>query len=86
MSGAAVVVLPTDHRLVSKNAVAPQDIVKIFIGIDHCPHASVVIDNYLKLSGMGLRPAHSVDNLAMAMSLIASTGGAFRPPMRRTSC
>ena len=31
--------------------------------------------HYLKRSGMNLRPAHSVDNLAMAMSLIASTRG-----------
>ena len=72
-----VVVLPRDHRLVSKNAVAPQDIAgEIFIGISTtAPTLQVVIDNYLKLSGMGLRPAHSVDNLAMAMSLIASTRG-----------
>jgi len=72
-----VVVLPRDHRLVSKNAVAPQDIAgEIFIGISTtAPTLQVVIDSYLKLSGMGLRPAHSVDNLAMAMSLIASTRG-----------
>jgi LysR family hca operon transcriptional activator len=72
-----VVVMPNDHRLVSKNAVAPQDIAEeIFIGISPtAPTLQVVIDDYLKRSGVGLRPAHSVDNLAMAMSLIASTRG-----------
>ena len=39
------------------------------------PALQVVIDDYLKRSGMDLRPAHRVDNLAMAMSLIASTRG-----------
>jgi LysR family transcriptional regulator, hca operon transcriptional activator len=39
------------------------------------PSLQVVVDNYLKRSGMNPRPAHSVDNLAMAMSLIASTRG-----------
>ena len=72
-----VVVMPNDHRLVSKNAVAPQDIAgEIFIGISPtAPTLQVVIDDYLKRSGVGLQPAHSVDNLAMAMSLIASTRG-----------
>jgi LysR family hca operon transcriptional activator len=39
------------------------------------PALQVVIDGYLKRSGMDFRPAHRVDNLAMAMSLIASTRG-----------
>ena len=39
------------------------------------PTLQVVIDDYLKRSGMDFRPVHRVDNLAMAMSLIASTRG-----------
>jgi LysR family hca operon transcriptional activator len=72
-----VVVMPSDHRLVSKNIIALQDIAdETFIGISHtAPTLQVVIDDYLKRSGMNLRPEHSVDNLAMAMSLIASTRG-----------
>jgi LysR family hca operon transcriptional activator len=72
-----VVFMPSDHRLVSKNAVALQDIAdEAFIGISHtAPTLKVVIDDYLQRAGMRLRPAHSVDNLAMAMSLIASTRG-----------
>ena len=72
-----VVFMPSVHRLVSKNAVALQDIAdETFIGISHtAPTLKVVIDDYLERAGMSLPPAHSVDNLAMAMSLIASTGG-----------
>ena len=72
-----VVVMPSDHRLASQSAVAPQDIAdEIFIGMSNtAPTLQVVIDDYLKRSGMDLRPAHRVDNLAMAMSLIASTRG-----------
>jgi LysR family hca operon transcriptional activator len=35
----------------------------------------VVIDHYLKRSGIKITPAHEADHLAMGMSLIASTGG-----------
>ena len=72
-----VVFIPSDHRLVSKDAIALQDIAdETFIGISYtAPTLKVVIDDYLKRAGMNLRPTHSVDNLAMAMSLIASTRG-----------
>ena len=35
----------------------------------------MVIDDYLKRSGIKVTPAHEVDHIAMAMSLIASTRG-----------
>jgi LysR family transcriptional regulator, hca operon transcriptional activator len=72
-----VVAMPRDHRLASQNAVALQDIAnEIFIGMSNtAPTLQVAIDDYLKRSGMNLRPVHKVDNLAMAMSLIASTRG-----------
>ena len=72
-----VVALPSDHRLASQDAVALQDIAgEIFIGMSNtAPTLQRVIDDYLKRSGMDLRPVHRVDNLAMAMSLIASTRG-----------
>jgi LysR family hca operon transcriptional activator len=72
-----VVAMPTDHRLASQNAVALQDLAsEIFIGMSNtAPTLQVVIDDYLARSGMDLRPVHRVDNLAMAMSLIASTRG-----------
>jgi LysR family hca operon transcriptional activator len=72
-----VVAMPSDHRLASQNTVSLQDIAgQIFIGMSNtAPMLQLVIDDYLKRSGMALRPAHRVDNLAMAMSLIASTKG-----------
>ena len=70
-----VVAMPSDHRLASQNAVALQDIAsETFIGMSStAPTLQVVIDDYLKQSGMDFRPAHRVDNLAM--SLIGSTRG-----------
>jgi LysR family hca operon transcriptional activator len=72
-----VVVLPGDHRLASREAIALQDIVgETFLGMSNtAPTLKAVIDDYLERSGVELRPAHRVDNLAMAMSLVASTRG-----------
>ena len=72
-----VVVMPRDHRLALRKIVALQDIVgEIFIGMSNtAPTLQVIIDDYLARSGLDLRPVHRVDNLAMAMSLIASTRG-----------
>jgi LysR family hca operon transcriptional activator len=36
----------------------------------------VVIDNYLKRSGVNIKPRHEGDNIAVGISLIASTRGA----------
>lgn len=72
-----VVAMPSDHRRATQNAIALRDIAgEIFIGMSNtAPTLQVVIDDYLKRSGMDFRPAHRVDNLAMAMSMIVSTGG-----------
>jgi LysR family hca operon transcriptional activator len=72
-----VVVLPSDHRLASHNAVSPHEIAgETFISVSNtAPVLRVVIDDYLKRSGIDISPDHEVDNLAMAMSLVASTRG-----------
>ena len=72
-----VVVLPSDHRLAALKAISLQDIVgETFLTVsDTAPALRVVIDDYLKRSGIDIKPSHEVDNLAMAMSLIASTRG-----------
>jgi LysR family transcriptional regulator, hca operon transcriptional activator len=72
-----VAVLPADHRLASLEAINPQDIAgETFIGVsDTAPVLRVVIDDYLRRSGVDIRPDHEVDHLAMAMSLVASTRG-----------
>jgi LysR family hca operon transcriptional activator len=72
-----MVVLPSDHRLAALKAISPGDLVgETFVTVsDTAPVLRVVIDNYLKRSGINITPAHEVDHLAMGMSLIASTRG-----------
>jgi LysR family hca operon transcriptional activator len=72
-----VVVLPSDHRLASHEAINPQDIVgETFIGVSNtAPVGLRVIDDYLRRSGIDITPDHEADHLAMAMSLVASTRG-----------
>jgi LysR family hca operon transcriptional activator len=72
-----VAVLPSDHRLAACDVIDPRDIVgETFISVSNtAPALRIVIDDYLERSNLGIRPDHEVDNLAMAMSLIASTRG-----------
>ncbi len=74
---AVVVVLPSDHRLASQPSIAIADIAgEPFIGMSQtAPAFQAVIDDYLKRSGIDLVPAHRIDNLGMAISLVASTRG-----------
>jgi LysR family hca operon transcriptional activator len=72
-----VVVLPSDHHLASRNAIALQDIVgEPFLSMSNmAPLLQAVIDDYVERSGLYLPPTHRFDNLLMAISLIASTRG-----------
>ena len=72
-----IALMPSDHRLTTRAAVSPQDLVgEIFIGGSN--KASVlraVTEDYLRRSGLDIKLDHGVDNMAMAMSLVASTRG-----------
>ncbi len=72
-----VVVLPGDHRLAPQEAIHPQDIAgETFISVSNtAPVLRLVIGDYLSRSGLDIKPDHEVDHLAMAVSLVASTGG-----------
>ena len=72
-----IVALPSDHRLATQDTIALQDIAgETFIGMSNtAPTLRVIIDEYLEQSGLDLQQTHKVDNLAMAMSFIASTRG-----------
>src|SRR5437588_480197 len=72
-----VVVLPSDHHLAALKAISPRDLAgETFVTVSGtAPVLRVVIDNYLKRSGINITPAHEADHLAMGMSLIASTRG-----------
>jgi LysR family hca operon transcriptional activator len=72
-----MVILPTDHHLAALKAISPRDLVgETFVIVSNtAPVLRVVIDNYLKRSGVNITPAHEADHLAMGISLIASTRG-----------
>jgi LysR family hca operon transcriptional activator len=72
-----IVIMPSDHRLASHEAIRVQEIVgETFISVSNtAPVLRTVIDEYLKRSDIDITPDHEVDNLAMAMSLVASTRG-----------
>lgn len=72
-----MVVLPSNHGLAALKEISPKDLVgETFVTVnDTAPVLRMVINNYLKQSGINIKPTHEVDNLAMAMSLVASTGG-----------
>jgi LysR family hca operon transcriptional activator len=72
-----MVVLPSDHRLAAHKAIHARDLAgETFVTVsDTAPVLRAIIDNYLKRSGINIKPAHEADHLAMGMSLIASTGG-----------
>jgi len=72
-----IVLLPSDHRLTSRKAVRPQDFVgEIFIGgSNKAAVLRAVTEDYLRRSGVDIKLDHGVDNMAMAMSLVASTRG-----------
>lgn len=72
-----MVVLPGDHRLASLQAISPKDLVgETFVTVSGtAPVLRLVIDDYLKRSGVNITPAHEADHLSMGMSLIASTHG-----------
>jgi LysR family hca operon transcriptional activator len=72
-----VAVLPSRHRLAALKAVGPRDLAgEMFIAVsDKAPVLRLVIDDYLKRSGIDVTPRHEVDNVVMGVSLVASTGG-----------
>jgi LysR family hca operon transcriptional activator len=72
-----IVLMPNDHRLTARDAIRPQDFVgEIFIGgANKAAVLGAVTDDYLRRSGLDIKLDHGVDNMAMAMSLVASTRG-----------
>jgi LysR family transcriptional regulator, hca operon transcriptional activator len=72
-----IVVLPSDHRLASREAISLPDLAgETFIGMaDQAPVLRSIIEDYIRRSGVDLKPTHKVEYLSMAMSLVASTRG-----------
>jgi LysR family hca operon transcriptional activator len=82
-----IVLMPSDHRLTARDAIRPQDFIgETFIGAAN--KASVlqaVTEDYLRRSGLDIKVDHGVDNMAMAMSLVASTRGLALMPAYATN-
>lgn len=73
-----VVLMARDHALAARSSIRPQDLAgQTFIGVSatRAPTLRAVIENYCKQTGITLKATHQAENLAMAISLLASTGG-----------
>jgi LysR family hca operon transcriptional activator len=71
-----IVLMPRDHALTARSSIRPQDIAgQTFIGVSpiRAPILWAAINDYLK--PLGVKPNHQAENLAMGISLVASTGG-----------
>jgi LysR family transcriptional regulator, hca operon transcriptional activator len=77
-----IVLMPSDHRLTAKQAIHPRELVgEIFIGgANKAAVLRAVTEDYLRRSGVDIKLDHGVDNMAMAMSLVASTRGVALMP------
>jgi LysR family transcriptional regulator, hca operon transcriptional activator len=74
---ALVAILPAHHRLAVCSFIEPSELVgEIFIGISAVPRIlRSVVNGYLDRSGVRITPHLEIDNFAMAISLVGSTGG-----------
>src|ERR1700738_5359112 len=82
-----IVLMPSDHRLTARSCVCPHDFVgEIFIGgANKAAVLRVVTEDYFRRSGVDIKLAHGVDNMAMAISLVASIRGvALMPEYAKT--
>jgi LysR family transcriptional regulator, hca operon transcriptional activator len=72
-----IAVLPSDHRLAAHDSIDIRDIAALpFVNVSNtAPALRAVVDSYLRQTGLAITPAHEADNLAMAISLVASTRG-----------
>ena len=77
-----IVLMPSDHRFTAKQAIHPRELLgEIFIGgAKKAAVLRAVTEDYLRRSGVYIEFDHGVDNMAMAMSLVASTRGVALMP------
>jgi LysR family hca operon transcriptional activator len=79
-----IAVMPVDHPLAAVSSVRPRDLAGVtLIGVptSNAPALRQVTDAYARQVGVDLTPTHEALNLAMAMSLIASTKGVGLLPL-----
>jgi LysR family hca operon transcriptional activator len=79
-----IVLMPSDHALAVRRSIRPQDLAgETFIGVSpiRAPTLWVAINDYIKRVGIAVKPDHQAENLAMAISLVASTRGVCLLPL-----
>src|SRR5882757_5904024 len=79
-----IVLMPRDHALAARSSIRPQDIAgETFIGVSatRAPTLKAVIDDYARRTGIGLKADHQAENIAMAISMVASTRGVSLLPL-----
>jgi LysR family hca operon transcriptional activator len=78
-----VVVLPSDHALAAQKTIDPRALEgETFIQVSNtAPALRRVIDDYLRERRLAIAPGLEADNLAMAISLVASTRGVALLPV-----
>ena len=77
-----VFVFPSDHRLASQVAVAPQEIANetFYFPSKSAPAVRRVVLEYFNRTGIDLKPEHEVHNVVHAISMITSTRGVMLLP------
>jgi LysR family hca operon transcriptional activator len=82
-----IVLMPNDHRLTARSSVSPQALAgEIFIGgSNKAAVLQTVTEDYIRRSGIDIKLDHGVDNMAMAISLVASTRGVALMPEYATN-
>jgi LysR family hca operon transcriptional activator len=77
-----VFVFPSDHRLVSKTTVEPQDIANetFFLPSKSAPSVRRVVLEFFRRAGVDLKSEYEVHNVVHAISMITSTRGVMLLP------
>ena len=72
-----IVLMPSDHPLTERTSIRPEDFrgEPFIMATNKATVLNQVILRYLRENAINVAPEHGVDNLAMAMSLVASTRG-----------
>jgi LysR family transcriptional regulator, hca operon transcriptional activator len=72
-----IVLMPSDHPLTERTSIRPEDFKgePFILATNKATVLNQVILRYLRENAIEVTPEHGVDNLAMAMSLVASTRG-----------
>ena len=77
-----VFVFPSDHRLASQEAIAPEEIVNetFYLPSKSAPAVRHIVLEYFNRAGIDLKPDQEVHNVVHAISMITSTRGIMLLP------